>query len=128
MQKTPPSESGFSRVRLLAALVLCTVGAGLAVVGFAANPSSGTVTPTTTTPVTWQGTAPGGAGTCTEGLTCDSFKLTVSGTPQDWAAASKKLSIKIQWLLNSSDYDLEVRKGTIDGPGGGKFRRLCGHL
>jgi hypothetical protein len=78
MQKTPPSESGFSRVRLLAALVLCTVGAGLAVVGFAANPSSGTVTPTTTTPVTWQGTAPGGAGTCTEGLTCDSFKLTVS--------------------------------------------------
>ncbi|HEX8280288.1 MAG TPA: hypothetical protein VF551_02835, partial [Chthoniobacterales bacterium] len=118
MQKAPPSDSGFSRVRILAALVLCTLGAGLAMISFAANPPGGTIAPSTAAPLTWQGTALGGsaAAACTQGTTCDAFKLTVSGTPADWAAANKKIKIRIQWLANSSDYDLEVRKGSFDGP------------
>ncbi len=91
-------------------------------VSFAANPSSGTVTPSTTTDVTWTGTAlgvppaAGGEVDCVEGENCDTFKLTFSGTPADWVAAGKQVRIRIQWLLNASDYDLSVRKGSPDGP------------
>jgi hypothetical protein len=120
MQTTPPSESGFSRLRVLFAFVLCTIGAGLAFVSFAASPSSGTISPSTTTNVTWQGTgnglppAAGGEADCEEGANCDTFKLTISGTPGDWVG--KQVKVKIQWLLNSNDYDLSVRKGSPDGP------------
>lgn len=42
--------------------------------------------------------------------------LTLSGTPEEWAAAGKQVVVRIKWLLNSSDYDLTVHKDTIDGP------------
>ena len=52
----------------------------------AANPTSGTITPGSTR-VEWDGTAAGGVSngedTCVEGVSCDTFTLTVNGTPAD---------------------------------------------
>ncbi len=121
MKKTPPSESGFSRLRVLFSVILCTIGAGLAMISFAADPPSGSITPASS-PVTWNGTgtgippAAGGEPDCEEGVNCDTFELTISGTPADWIASGKQVKVRIQWLLNSSDYDLVVHKDTIDGP------------
>ena len=56
--------------------------------GEAANPANGTISPTGPN-VVWQGPVTGGAGpnedTCVEGTNCDTFKLTLSGTEEDWA-------------------------------------------
>ena len=59
MQQTPPTESGFSFPRVLIAFLLCATGASLAMLSFAANPPGGTITPSTASPITWKGTAPG---------------------------------------------------------------------
>ncbi|HEV2841826.1 MAG TPA: hypothetical protein VGW39_10905 [Chthoniobacterales bacterium] len=121
MKKSPPSESGFSRLRVLFSVILCTIGAGLAMISFAADPPSGSITPASS-PVTWNGTgtgippAAGGEPDCEEGVNCDTFELTISGTPADWIASGKQVKVRIQWLLNSSDYDLAIHKGAIDGP------------
>lgn len=84
----------------------------------ASNPSSGTLAPTATAPVSWDGTASGGASsdesTCNEGVNCDSFTLTLDGSPSDWAG--KVAHVKISWLAPASDYDLFVHKGTVSGP------------
>ncbi|MEN3328910.1 MAG: hypothetical protein V7638_3717, partial [Acidobacteriota bacterium] len=56
----------------------------------ASNPTGGTINPTATTPITWTGTAVAGGALnaplligsedlCQEGLTCDTFNLTVGG-------------------------------------------------
>ena len=99
---------------LWAALSLATLS-GLAA---AANPASATITPTSATPVSWVGTAPGGAAygesTCQESINCETFFLTLSGTPAEWAG--KTVRVKIGWLLPASDYDLYVHKGTATGP------------
>jgi hypothetical protein len=58
----------------------------------ASNPSAGTINATATTPLTWTGTATGGGALnaplligsedlCQEGLTCDTFTLTVGCFP-----------------------------------------------
>jgi len=65
----------------------------------AASPTSGTLT-TTSADITWRGTASGGAAVgdpalglitseemCIEGTTCETFTLTIGGTPADWANA-----------------------------------------
>ncbi|HEX8098162.1 MAG TPA: sialidase family protein, partial [Pyrinomonadaceae bacterium] len=88
----------------------------------AANPQSGTIAPTSPTPVTWKGTgtgvppALGGESSCVEGQNCDFFKLTISGQPSDWVAAGKQVHVEINWLSNSDDYDLYVHKDSPDGP------------
>src|ERR1041384_5678345 len=79
----------------------------------ASNPSAGTINPTDTTPQAWTGTATGGADAngeagCTEGQTCDSYTLTVSGQPTDWT--NKRIHIQISWTLPATDYDLYVHK------------------
>ena len=87
---------------------------------FAADPPAGTITPTTTTDVTWNGTASGvpptggGEANCEEGVNCDTFVLTLSGTPADWVG--KQVKVSIHWLSNASDYDLYIHKGSLDGP------------
>ena len=101
----------------------------LALPGFfntrASNPTGGTISPTTTTPVTWTGTGTGGGALnapltiggedlCQEGITCDTFTLTVSGTTADWAG--KLIRIKIEWLLPATDYDLYIHKDSNSGP------------
>jgi hypothetical protein len=91
----------------------------------ASNPSAGTINATATTPLTWTGTATGGGALnaplligsedlCQEGLTCDTFTLTVGGTAADWAG--KLIHIKIEWLLPVTDYDLYIHKDSNSGP------------
>src|SRR6185436_8216540 len=71
----------------------------------AANPTSGVIMPSSS-PVSWTGTAAGGAyngeGTCAEGVNCDTFTLTVSGTPADWAG--KRIQIAMSWVVLANDY------------------------
>ena len=122
MRKTSASESGIFTPRVLLGCALVGMSALLGALSFAANPAEGTITPTTAAAVTWAGTAAGlppaagGEADCVEGENCDTFKLTISGTPEDWAAAGKQVFVQIKWALPASDYDLVVHKGAPDGP------------
>ena len=98
----------------------------------ASSPAGGTISATATTPVTWTGTgvaggalnAPvgiGGEDLCQEGISCDTFTLTVAGNPSDWAG--KLIRIKIEWLLPVTDYDLYIHKDSNSGPLAGSSGR-----
>jgi hypothetical protein len=91
----------------------------------ASNPAGGTINSTTTTPLTWTGTGTGGGALnapltiggedlCQEGLSCDTYTLTVAGAPADWTG--KLIHIKIEWLLPATDYDLYIHKDSNSGP------------
>lgn len=85
----------------------------------AANPTSGSLNPTSGTSVTWNGTSPGGASpdgetTCVEGTNCETFTLTVAGSPADWAG--KLVKVKIDWTIPAHDYDLYIHKDSVTGP------------
>ena len=78
-----------------------------------ANPTNGTIGPAGPN-VAWAGTATGGSSpeseaSCLEGASCDTFLLTVSGTPADWAG--KKVHLQFDWLDSTNDYDVYVHKG-----------------
>ncbi len=116
--------------RLMLNAVFVAAALALALPSFnrtsASGPTSGTLSPTATTPVTWVGTATGGGALnapaglinpedlCQEGLTCDTFTLNVAGTPSDWSG--KLIQVKISWLLPTSDYDLYIHKDSNSGP------------
>lgn len=83
-----------------------------------ANPSSGTLNPGGPD-VTWAGitgisSSPGGEGTCVEGASCDTFSLTLSGAPGEWAG--KKAQIRISWPVAENDFDVYIHKGDVNGP------------
>ena len=85
----------------------------------ASNPTSGTINSTVGSSVTWNGTAPGGTSpegelTCVEGVNCDTFTLTVSGSPSDWNG--KIIKVTIGWTLPASDYDFYIHKDSVTGP------------
>jgi hypothetical protein len=82
-----------------------------------ANPAAGTLQPSGGPPngLSWVGTSPGGSSpegetSCVTGVTCESYTLTLSGTPADWAG--KKARIVISATQAASDYDVYVHKGT----------------
>jgi hypothetical protein len=106
---------------VVVAFAFVSLSALLAFVTFAASPAGGTITPSGPT-LTWAGTASGvppavgGESDCVEGSSCDSFKLTISGTPADWAAAGKQVHVEIDWTTPSTDYDLYIHKGALTGP------------
>src|SRR4051812_14601056 len=115
------AQGGCVMRRSWMALLLCAAPG----VALAATPSNGTMGPTTTV-VRYDGSALAGGAqgdpvgivvdaedTCVEGVSCDTFTLTVAGTPADWAG--KGVHVKISWLLPTTDYDLYVHKGTVDG-------------
>jgi len=83
----------------------------------AANPTTGTMSPTSA-PVSWTGTAVGGAyngeSTCAEGVNCDTFTLTVTGTPGDWSG--KRIQVAMSWVVLANDYDLYIHKNDNSGP------------
>jgi len=86
----------------------------------AADPGAGTLSPAGPS-VTWNGLAvtyanPVSASeqTCQDGTNCDTFKLTISGTPADWAG--KLVHIQIDWLSPTFDYALSVHKGSNADP------------
>src|SRR5437763_12856032 len=78
----------------------------------AANPTASTISPGSAA-VTWDGTAAGGTyngeSTCVDGVNCDTFTITVSGSPADWAG--KKIDVTISWVVLANDYDLYIHKG-----------------
>src|SRR5256885_687197 len=83
----------------------------------AANPTSGSIS-LVSPPVSWTGTAAGGTnngeGTCVEGINCDTFTLTVSGTPAQWAG--KRVEVRMSWVVLAEDYDLYIHKTDNNGP------------
>jgi len=109
-----------SFVRRLVFLVLLLIGlaCGLSILHIrAASPTTGTIS-LTSAPVSWTGTAAGGAyngeDTCVEGVNCDTFTLTVIGTPSDWSG--KRIQVAMSWLVLANDYDLYIHKGDNSGP------------
>jgi hypothetical protein len=92
----------------------------------ASTPSGATINSTATTAINWTGTGTGGGALnaplglvggedlCQEGLTCDTFTLTVGGTAADWSG--KLIRIKLEWLLPVTDYDLYIHKDSNSGP------------
>src|SRR5213596_1394715 len=84
-----------------------------------ATPGSGTLNPTGPT-VNWAGTATGGSSldesTCVEGVNCDTFTLTLSGTPSNWSGLKARIVIGCADPSGVSDYDVYVHKGDNSGP------------
>ena len=102
-----------------------------------ANPASGSIGTAGPT-LAWDGTAPGtGAGngesSCVEGVNCDTYTLTVTGTQADWTAAEKRIEIKIVPPTSHDDYDLVIHKdtnagATVDSSGHGIGRTELAHI
>jgi len=84
-----------------------------------ATPGSGTLNPVAGQMITWRGTATGAVPapddeTCTEGVNCDTFTLTLAGDAVDWR--QKTVRITYDWPNITDDYDIYVRKGSSTGP------------
>jgi hypothetical protein len=84
-----------------------------------ATPATGSIGPAGPA-LAWDGTAPGtgsasGEGTCVEGVNCDTFTLTVTGTKAAWASAVKRIEVKITPPASQDDYDLVIHKGDNSG-------------
>jgi hypothetical protein len=89
-----------------------------------ADPPAGTVGATKGDAVAWVGTAPGGVspgpqlgdhdGFCQDGVNCEYFVLTLTGTPADWQGLAVRVFLR--WNLIANDYDLYVHQGGPTGP------------
>lgn len=90
----------------------------------AALPAAGSIGPGGTT-VNWVGSAtgPGGglpqdeATSCQEGINCDTFTLTVTGTQAQWQTSGGRISVLFTWATPAIDYDMIVRKESNGIPG-----------
>jgi hypothetical protein len=117
------SQNAFLIPRILLALLLVSTALFMAFLSFAANPDSGSLAATTTTPLTWVGTGKGGQAdpsgtasgedTCIDGENCDVFTLTLTGTPTDWTG--KKARVDLTWASSDNDYDVFIHKDTVTG-------------
>src|SRR6266581_1712925 len=98
---------------VLVVLALSTTGVR------SAAPSSGTLDPGGPT-MNWAGTALGGGSTdestCVEGVNCDTYTLTLSGTPTNWTGLKARIIISSPDPTGVTDYDLYVHKGDNSGP------------
>ncbi|HVE69785.1 MAG TPA: hypothetical protein VNI54_00345 [Thermoanaerobaculia bacterium] len=97
---------------------LVLVCAFVATTAFATQPSSGTISVNTTTPLTWNGTilggsSPDGENTCVQGVNCDTYTITLAGTVEEWAG--KAARVRINWSFPATDYDIYIHKGTLTG-------------
>jgi len=118
MHKNYSAKSGFFNPRIFFAFLLCSLGLYIGMLSFAANPPSGTISATTTTAGSWVGTATGtgdvaGESSCVEGVTCNTFTLTVDPT-SDWTG--KRVEVRIQQAASYDDTDLVIHKGDNSGP------------
>jgi hypothetical protein len=108
-------------IRALAVVALLLTSTGLA---HAADPASGALDPTPGAKLAWAGTGTGGTNPgpqlgdhdllCVEGTNCDTYVLTLSGTPADWSGLAARLIFR--WGSPTHDYDIYVHKGSPDGP------------
>src|SRR6184192_165341 len=84
-----------------------------------ATPSAGTLSPGGPT-VNWAGTAAGGGSldesTCVDGVNCDTFLVTLSGTPTNWTGLKARIVVSCADPSGLSDYDVYVHKGDNSGP------------
>src|SRR5437588_381370 len=109
----------FSGRRFFLATTVVLIAFAAATVSRAQNPSSGSVGPTGPA-ATWQGTsiAPGGGvnteAACVDGVNCEVFTLTVTGTSADWAG--QRVKVRIDWTSGLNEYDLYIHKDTLSGP------------
>ena len=98
--------------RLISASIALLTCFAVSPLADAANPASGTLTPSSTTALSWTGTATGGATpdepTGVVGVSLDVFTLTITGTADDYPG--KSFPVAIEWALPASDYDLVIRK------------------
>ncbi len=118
MHKDSSSEQAFFNLRTLLSFLLCSLGIWLGAISYAANPTSGNISATTTTAVTWDGIATGtgsadGESSCVEGVNCDTFVLNVSAA-SSWVG--KKIEVRIQQATSQDDTDLVIHKGDNNGP------------
>jgi hypothetical protein len=85
----------------------------------AALPPGATIGPGDTAPLNWVGTAVGGVSaneaSCLDTFNCDVFKITVTGTQEDWS--NHTIQLNFGWTLPASDYDFYVHKDSVTGPG-----------
>jgi hypothetical protein len=84
-----------------------------------ATPPSGSIGPAGAA-LAWDGTATGtgsasGESTCVEGVNCDTFTLTVTGTQADWTNAVQRIEVRITPPASQDDYDLVIHKGDNSG-------------
>ncbi|MEP7015887.1 MAG: hypothetical protein ABI925_10640, partial [Verrucomicrobiota bacterium] len=85
-----------------------------------AVPPSGTLNPGGATQ-NWSGTVLGAnivdETTCVEGVSCDTYTLTLSGNPSDWT--NKKARVTISWnFAAGDDFDVVVHQGASTDPAG----------
>jgi hypothetical protein len=91
MKKT--SSSITARATLSALFLITSVALFLLAIfanqSRSANPPADTLNPTLGASVSWDGTATGGTSSgdddCIEGQNCDTYTLTLTGVPADWA-------------------------------------------
>ena len=82
-----------------------------------AIPASGSIGPSDVQ-ISWDGNATGtgaanGESTCVEGVNCDTYTLTVTGTQAAWA--NKRIAVTISWGNSANDYDLVIHKTSNSG-------------
>src|SRR3954466_48255 len=100
MKMSASHQSGSLIVRWAVTFCLVTLSAFLGFLAIAADPATGNIGPSGPT-LNWTGTGSGtpptggGEDACEEGNSCDSFKLRITGTPADWAAAGKVVHVQI---------------------------------
>lgn len=96
-----------------------------------ATPDTGSISPATATAVLWVGDKTGappaanGEPSCDNtalGENCDTFTLTVTGTQAAWAG--RRIQIRFDWNLPTTDYDMVVRKES-NGTSGMQGDGIC---
>ena len=114
-ENAPPSNETSATERtpaLAASWIALLLALGTPVL--AATPGGATLSNSNVS-VTWTGT-PSGAGsgeaTCINGVSCDSFQVTLA--PGDYT--SRHLKVKVSWTIPAFDYDLYLHLGTLNGP------------
>src|SRR5579864_2718995 len=105
-----------SRIFVLAATFLFFSFLGVART-YAQNPASGPVGPAPAGPsASWaQGMPTSGGGnvnmesSCVEGVTCETFTLTINGTQANWAG--QRVQVMLTWSNGGNEYDVYIHQG-----------------
>jgi hypothetical protein len=115
---TITARAALSALFLLSSIFLAVFALSIGTLR-SATPSAGTLNPIGPT-LLWAGTATGGASldesTCVEGVNCDTFVLTLSGTPSNWSGFKARIVISSPDPTGETDYDVYVHKGDNNGP------------
>src|SRR6266403_52743 len=112
------ARAGFAAIFLFSGILLLALAIVIPRL-YSAQPASGSIGPATAA-LAWDGTAIGtgaanGESTCVDGVNCDTFTLTVTGTPADWTNAGKRIEVKITPPASQDDFDLVIHKDNNSG-------------